>query len=71
MNFTKEKGSTPQAHIIKASEYFQKMHPEDVERMQQIHRILYPENYNMPKKSFASLLKWKDENLQIGLKRMR
>lgn len=40
MNFTKEKGSTPQAHIIKASEYFQKMHPEDVERMQQIHKNL-------------------------------
>lgn len=40
MNFTKEKGSTPQAHIIKASEYFQKMHPEDVERIQQIHKNL-------------------------------
>lgn len=63
MNFTKEEGSTPQAHIIKASEYFRKMHPEDLERMQQVHKNLYPENYNMPKKSSASLPKWKDENL--------
>jgi PAS domain-containing protein len=40
MNFTKEKNSTVQVDIIKASEYFRKIHPEDFERMHHVHENL-------------------------------
>lgn len=40
MNFTKEKSSTDQVDIIKASEYFRKIHPEDFERMHRVHKNL-------------------------------
>lgn len=52
MNFTKEEGSTPQAHIIKASEYFRKMHPEDLERMQQVHKKLISGKLQHAKEEF-------------------
>lgn len=52
MNFTKEEGSTPQAHIIKASEYFRKMHPEDLERMQQVHKNLISGKLQHAKEEF-------------------
>ncbi len=37
MNFTKQEGSTHSIHIIEESEYFQRIHPEDVTRVKQIH----------------------------------
>lgn len=52
MNFTKEEGSTPQAHIIKASEYFRKIHPEDVERMEQVYMNLVSGKLQHAKEEF-------------------
>lgn len=52
MNFDKEEGSTPQAHIIKASEYFRKIHPEDVERMRQVHKSLVSGKLQHAKEEF-------------------
>lgn len=49
-------------HINKSLRIFRKS-TEDMDDMQQYTKNLYPENYNMPKKSSASLPKWKDENL--------
>ena len=37
MNFTKQQGSTHSVHIIEESEYFQRIHPQDVARVKQIH----------------------------------
>lgn len=52
MNFAKEEGSTPQAHIIKASEYFRKIHPEDIERMRQVYTSLVSGELQHAKEEF-------------------
>ena len=40
LNFTKEKESTPQMDIIKAPEYFKKIHPDDQERIYHVYESL-------------------------------
>lgn len=37
MNFTKVDGSTHSIHMIEENEYFQRIHPDDVDRIKQIH----------------------------------
>lgn len=54
MNFTKEKNSTVQVDIIKASEYFRKIHPEDFERMHHVHEISFQASCSISKKNIVS-----------------
>lgn len=62
MNFAEEAGSTPQAHIIKASEYFRKIHPEDVERIKQVYRNLVSGELQHAKEEFRIITEVEGRN---------
>lgn len=40
LNFTCQEGSTPSTHLVKAGEYFERIHPDDREHIREVYRKL-------------------------------